>query len=107
VAGRRFVADLQSTEAIEFQADLNARQSMHQPSRSVRYTGRSIKARTDVMSNHTKAAIAGLLVAIPWGWYADISTGDYGWFLGRLLIVPALAYAISVAASKSSTQDKR
>jgi hypothetical protein len=80
---------------------------MHLHCCPVSYTGRSIKTRADVMTNHTKAAIAGLLVAIPWGWYADISTGDYGWFLGRLLVIPAMAYAISVAASKSSTQDKR
>jgi hypothetical protein len=59
------------------------------------------------MSNHVKAAIGGFLVAIPWGWYTDISTGDYGWFLGRLLVVPALVFAVSVMFSKVNAQAKR
>lgn len=59
------------------------------------------------MTNHVKAAIAGFLVAVPRGWYADISNGDYGWFLGRLVFVPAVAYAVSVAISRSGASSKR
>ncbi len=53
------------------------------------------------MSNHAKAAIAGLLVAIPWGWFTDLAAGQYGWFFGRLIVVPALAYATSVLVSRA------
>ncbi len=59
------------------------------------------------MTTHVKAAIAGLLVAVPWGWFADIQSGDYAWFLGRLVVVPALAYAISVATSRATANPKR
>ena len=59
------------------------------------------------MKNHVKAAVAGLIIAIPWGWYTDIACGDYGLFLGRLVLTPAFAYTLSVAVSKRAASAKR
>ena len=59
------------------------------------------------MSRHAKAALAGLLVSIPWGWWRDIPNGEYAWFIGRILVVPVIAYALSVAATHMQTRVRR
>jgi hypothetical protein len=59
------------------------------------------------VSRHAKAALAGLLVSIPWGWLRDIPNGEYAWFIGRILVVPVIAYALSVAATHMQTRVRR
>lgn len=39
--------------------------------------------------------IATLLIAIVWGYFADLKNGQVGWFIGRLIFMPFFYFILS------------
>ncbi len=52
------------------------------------------------MKQHLAAVLPATLVAAVWGYFADLRNGEVGWFLGRVVIVSAIALALSLFAHR-------
>ncbi|WP_449355576.1 hypothetical protein ACUL41_06885 [Virgibacillus natechei] len=54
------------------------------------------------MSKSTvQSIVIGLIVAIIWGYFADLKNGEIGWFIGRLIFIPLFVLGISHLSRKS------
>ncbi len=47
------------------------------------------------MKNKLKMVLPALLFAAIWGYFADLRHGEIGWFIGRLIFLPAFVLALS------------
>ncbi|BAC11975.1 hypothetical protein ACFQ4N_17810 [Oceanobacillus iheyensis] len=39
--------------------------------------------------------IIGVIVAVIWGYFADLKNGELGWFIGRIIFIPSFVLLIN------------
>lgn len=45
--------------------------------------------------SNIKLLITGVLIAIIWGYFADLKNGEIGWFIGRIIFIPSFVLLIN------------
>jgi hypothetical protein len=59
------------------------------------------------MKTYIPAVLLGLLVALIWGYFADLRNGQVEWFFGRLVFIPfVLAMVQRVRVRHNATEQK-
>jgi hypothetical protein len=59
------------------------------------------------MKNKLKLVLPALFVAAIWGYFADIRHGEIGWFIGRLIFLPAFVVALSFLREKPTSINEK
>ncbi len=54
-----------------------------------------------------RSVVTAVMIAAVWGCFADLSSGQVGWFIGRLMFCAAVALACSYLFGRAPSKDPK
>jgi hypothetical protein len=58
------------------------------------------------MNQHVKIVLPALLLALVWGYFADLRHGEVAWFICRIIFIPALVLAVWRSRKNNGGEDE-
>jgi hypothetical protein len=58
--------------------------------------------RHTALKHFAMGFLGGFIASLLWGYWTDVKTGDWGWFIGKLVLVPMLTGCIGLCRYRST-----